>query len=350
MKIKNLITIIIGIISLFSNNAYTTNNYLVNFTELTPLEYSNMSIKYYINTENDQNCTNITKSNSKSSQFNRVLSKYVKEIYNNNSYANFLSQNGTHFVEFLELSNELNLDEESIYTCIRLFHNKIKSCIVVDDNVLNQMLDSMPELMERYFVKTRKPFNLKLLKQSIDKIIMSKLSSYSQNLQMTENNLFNNLSKEIFKNTKKEFNAQKRESEDIYKRERLRSLIIKFIELTISKLIWNHKNYSNIWSSLLNISNNLLKLAEYKIIDHMDDLDDLLWSLVHRFIFFLDLVATQLPSEFFEEAENYILNGTVFFLELEEQDKGIKTKKEFFLQALIDAKTRSLAFREIGIF
>lgn len=355
MKIKNLILLFIGCLNVFPNNIYTmtvTNNTTINnfnLGEYTPGEYNTLSIKYYLDSAYNTNFEMTKNHVSKTSIFNQVLVKYVKEVFNNKYYHNYLSQNGSHFIEFLELSNELNLDIESLYTCIRLFYNKIKACEVVDAPVLVQILNPMPTLLEKYFSKLENKINFKDLKQSIEKIILSKLSTYMTNAQINQNIFANELSKEISYITKNEIHSLKTEKDQIYMQERLRSLIIKFLEITLSRLIWDYKNYQPIWGSVCSISNYIERLVEFRIIDHRDDLDDLLWSLVYRFSFFLNLAGSQLPAQFYEEVETDISSGTVFFLELEEQDQAIRTKKEVFLQALLDAKTKSLAFERLGI-
>ncbi|KKP24314.1 MAG: hypothetical protein SZ59_C0002G0160 [candidate division TM6 bacterium GW2011_GWF2_28_16] len=355
MKIKNLILLFLSCSNVFLNNICTmtvTNNTTINnfnLGEYTPGEYNTLSIKYYLDSAYNTNFEMTKNHASKTSIFNQVLVKYIKEVFNNKYYSNYLSQNGAHFIEFLELSNELNLDTENLITCIRLFYNKIKACEIVDASVLTQILNPMPNLLEKYFSKLDDKINFKYLKQSIQKIILFKLSSYITNIQNNQTIFANELSQEINKITKNEIKNLKTEKEQLYIQERLRSLIIKFLEITLSKLIWDYKNYQPIWGSVCSISNYIERLVEFRIIDHRDDLDDLLWSLVHRFSFFLNLAGSQLPAQFYEEVENDISSGTVFFLELEEQDQAIKTKKEVFLQTLLDAKTKSLAFERLGI-
>ena len=127
-------------------------------------------------------------------------------------------------------------------------------------------------------------------------------------------------------------------------------MIIRFFETTLSKIIWNPNMYEGIWQSVLSIANGLQNLGLRGILDHMDDLDDLHWSLTYRFCFFLDLAGSHLPLEFFDEVENDLDSNVVFFLEMQEQDEGIKTKKEFITDALLKAKTKALAFERHGIF
>jgi hypothetical protein len=322
----------------------------------TPSQLSTISIKYYFNNLNSplnylSDTTTKTAKKSKTAIFNQSLTRYVKEIYNSKYYANFISQNGTHVVDFLELSNELNLDVQSLYTCLRLFYNKIKSCELIDDTVVIQILEPLPILLEKYFeVEEYKPPTLETLTKSIEKEILFKFTEHLQAFQTEPNQFITELSQTISKMAKEKLDAAAKAAEEKEMLERLRQIIIRFFETTLSKTIWNHLAYEGIWESVISIANGLQLLGVHGILDHMDDLDDLLWSLVHRFCFFLDLAGSSLPISFYEEIESDLASKVIFFLETPEQDEGIKSKKETLTETLMRAKTKALAFEKTGLF
>jgi hypothetical protein len=139
----------------------------------------------------------------------------------------------------------------------------------------------------------------------------------------------------------------KKDYEEI--KERLRQLIIRFFEIALGKTVWNIKAPEGVWQSFLTIANNLQLLAVHGIINHMDDLDDLLWSLTHRFCFFLDFAGSGLPVSLFNEIEGDLKSCVVFFLEAKEQDDGIKSKKETLAELVLHGKTKAIAFEKAGI-
>jgi hypothetical protein len=352
MKIKKMLSLFLcsTITILYSCNLFADE--FDTFLNQTPAQLSTVSIQYYLNNDPYQeNYRNINDSKSKTAIFNRALNKYIKEIYNNKYYSNFLSQNGTHIVDFLQLSDELNLQTESLYTSLRLFYNKMKSCELIDDTVILQILKPLPIFTEKYFIeKPKVENNLKHLKESIKRTIIFKFTEHIADFQSEPNMFISQLSKDISKIAKKELLKDQDDKDDTEIRERLRNLIIRFLEIMLEKLIWDYKSYNSVWESVLQIANNLLILTDYGILNHMDDFDDLLWSLTYRFCYFLKISGSYLPVEFYEEVENDIANRTAFFLELEEQDEGIKTKKETILEVLINAKTKAMAFETRGIF
>jgi hypothetical protein len=127
-------------------------------------------------------------------------------------------------------------------------------------------------------------------------------------------------------------------------------MVVRFFETTLSKAVWNPRSPEGIWNSFVGISNGLRSLASLGIVDHMDDLDDLYRSLTIRFCYNIDLFGGALPLQFFEEIEHDLENGLVFFLEADEQDDGIKSKKEELKDHLLHAKAKALAFIKSGIF
>ncbi len=288
---------------------------------------------------------------SKTSQFNKTFLKYIKEIYNESDYAEVLSQNGTHIIDFLELSSEVNLDVATTYVCIRLFYNKIKACELIDDTMLNQVIPHFPKHLDRFFYSKDEgsnKLNLSFLKKNIESMLINKITAPLPEFQRT-NDFTQALGNEIITLIQKEAERAEREQYKYESRERLRQIVIRFLELTLSKLVWNPKAPEGIWQSFLALANNLQLLGAYGIINHMDDLDDLLWSLTHRFCYFLDLSGSVLPLELYEEIENDLKNKLVFFLETQEQDAGIKTKKETLAESILQAKTKAYAYYKKGL-
>jgi hypothetical protein len=60
-------------------------------------------------------------------------------------------------------------------------------------------------------------------------------------------------------------------------------------------------------------------------------------------------VGASLPVSFYQEIEADLANGVVFFLEYQEQDQGIRTKKEAIISALTSSKVKSIALEQEGI-
>ena len=354
MKIKNLLLFLLAIpgVCISSSTLTDSSNQYTYFEKFTPSQISTLSLRHYFNsTRSPFNTTLKSDQKSKTVIFNQALTEFIKEMYNNKYYSFFLSQNGTHVIEFLELGNELNLDEESLCTCLRLLHNKIKSCEQVDDTVINQILKPLPYLLEKYFSEEEvKTSPLEFLKKNIEKTLLFKFSQRFSEFQANPNVFISDVSDEISQIAKEEFDYLEKNNVQKEYKDRLRQTVIRFLESTLGKIMWDITAYEGIWESVISISNGLLVLGTRGILDHMDDLDDLQWSLTLRFCYFLDIAGSYLPISFFEEVESDLNSKVAFFLEAQELDEGIKSKKEVLIEALSKAKSKAIAFEKNGHF
>jgi hypothetical protein len=322
----------------------------------TPSQIGIRSIKDYFSQSHIKafnNHKDIVSQDSKTKLFNQSFVQYIKKDYNKRNYANIISQDGTHIVDFLELGNELNLDAATTYVFLRLIYNKTKACELVDDTVILQILSRSPELLCRFFDQdncSRKKQNTKYIKQHVEDVLLTKFTDHLDSFYRSPDAFLSTISKDIAKKFKQEIAAinKKHEEKSVQAEtiERLRQTIIKFFELATSKAIWNIQEPEGIWNSFLSLANGFQQLGANMIVNHMDDLDDLLWSLVHRFCYFLDLAGTSLPVAFFEEIEQDLEQKVVFFLETKEQDDGIKSKKETLLEGLVQGKAKALAYQQ----
>jgi hypothetical protein len=363
MKIKNFVTFTIFVIITFSPLSSETifpkevkpdiSRYL-NYNKPTPVQLSSYNMKQYFASLYNTNFYGMdikSISKSKTSIFNQSLTEYIKEMYNNKYYAHFLSQDGSHIIQFLELGNEINLGIEALYAGIRLFYNKIKTCELIDDTVLLQVIAPMPILLEKFFSDNDFEFpECNMLSRQTEELLLAQFTEHMDIFNEEPNLFLNEISMQIGKLTKEEFDILEKMIEEKEMTQRLQNLVIRFLEIALSKVMWDHTSYESIWESILTIANSIQMLGVNGIIEYVDDLDDIFWSLTYRFCYFLDLVGSGLPTSFHENIENDIDSGVIFFLELPEQDEGIKSKKQILKEALLKAKIKAIAFEKRGLF
>jgi hypothetical protein len=338
------------------------NNFLDNQANL-PSKFSVLSIKSFFSdfSNNFSNIDNFKETRtpnslknsankSKTLIFNQSLTCFTKEVYNNRDFPKLISQDGTPFVDFIELCSELNLDLTSLYTCIRLFYNKTKECIFIDDTVIIQILKPLACMLEKYFeIEEPQLPTQNFFSKKFEKVLIAKFTDHLPEFQTNQNLFLEQLSQDLSSVVKKELDFYENRKRKNISVERFRQIILNFLELSLSKCVWEITAYEGIWNSVISIANNLQLLADHGIIDHEDDLDNLLWSLIHSFCSFLDLEGSSLPLVFYEHIESDLNNKVVAFLEAEEQDDEIKTKKTFVTEALIKAKAKAFAFEKKGI-
>ncbi|HTM06691.1 MAG TPA: hypothetical protein VL201_05650 [Patescibacteria group bacterium] len=119
--------------------------------------------------------------------------------------------------------------------------------------------------------------------------------------------------------------------------------IIRLLEIAISKTIWSPYDQEKTWENVQHISKQFVLLLEENIIGDVDALDDLLWSLIHRYCYFLELTGSLLTSEFYKKVLHDIDNKNLLISIVEEQDELLKSKKLFLKEKVLTAQAKALA-------
>jgi hypothetical protein len=323
--------------------------------ESTPAQFASQSLKdifYRHDTVAHELQQRQLTEESKNDVFQKSFLKYIKDVYNKKDYALALSQDASHIKHFLDLSNEMSLDTHTVYVGMRLFYNKFKAAELVDDHVIAQLIETIPGSVERHFSTDFAPqttTDLAFIKKNIESTLLSKLTDHIKEFQAAPDLFLSALAEELAVYCKQHIDNAQKQAFRVETRERLRQATFRLFDTILSKAIWDPKSNEGIWKSFTAIANSLQLLGNHGIINHMDDLDDLLWTLTHRFCFFLDLTGAALPVKFYHTVEHDLEHKAVFFLEFKEQDDGIVSKKETLAEALLKAKARSIAYEKSGI-
>jgi len=280
--------------------------------------------------------------------FNSSLGQFLKEEYNSLDYADYVSQNGTHFVELIKIIDFMNLGEDAttyFYTIFKLFNDKFKETEVIDHTVVIHTLREIAPIVGKYLAPDKKTNHLELIKKQLEGMIQFKLTEHlNQITSPTEesNNLASDLT-QIF------MNFEKTAKDSIENSCKLKGIIVSFFENILGKAVWSKTFYESNWLSFKTIGDLINKLQQNNTIDDEDEIDRIKWSLVHGFGKFTNIFSIAFPLEFYAEIEDDIKNKAVPMLEEEEQDDFIKTKKETILSYLADAETKALAYEKVGI-
>ncbi len=288
---------------------------------------------------------------SKTSIFQKSFLGYIKIRYNQRNYAYQLAQDGTDVVQFVSLSKEINLDPDADYVGMRLFYNKFKAAELVDDTVILKLLKETSGGFRRHFVPVQQPVvtDVAVIKKQLETMLLNKFAEHLTAFQQKPDAFLSELADEIARYQHQEMSRLAGIHPKVEAAERLRGIVIRLYDTVLGKVIWNPYKPELIWKSFTEIAKSLELLANDYIVVHMDDLDDLLWTLTHRFCFFLDLYGASLPTTFYQEAEHDLTSKTVFFLEYKEQDEGIASKKDTLLDFILRAKARAVAYEKKGI-
>jgi len=275
--------------------------------------------------------------------FNRV--EYAQEI---------LPNDFSHFIQWLERSVKTlkckaahsSLQQAEIRQAlkkarahakgvIRVFKNKIHSCPYINAYAFDNMLVEVLELLD--------PIMHKVLYKDIDDPVHNAYEllylSFSENFAFFKRQprtFLMDLSRSLIDQLNEYYTPDA-------SLEELRSMFIRFLEISLGKLVWHPQDGFKTWESVKSLADHLADLVEHEIIEDVEDLNDLYISLLERYIFFLDISGDQLPLAFYTRVKEDVANNSTILLELEEQEEFIEPKMQRFVNVLNIGEAKALA-------
>ncbi len=125
--------------------------------------------------------------------------------------------------------------------------------------------------------------------------------------------------------------------------QKLRNTLKIFLELHLNKLIWAYEENEGCWEQVKTIAALLTSLFENNVFDDLNDLDDLFWSLIHRFGHFFEYTYKHCSYSLFDAIKHDLAHGSLLLLDLAEQDACIIKRSECLLHTVMHAEARRRA-------
>lgn len=266
------------------------------------------------------------------------IKNFLQQVYNRHEYTELLPTNLTHIVQMLQHGKKNNQSRAYAKSVIKLFNNKLKGVQYINSYAYSFMLAELPDLLNNYFL-IKRPAGLNKYKEALNSILYQTFLSKYDFFKKNPQDFFDALSQEIIETLQHDLPSL---SDDITPEE-LRHTVVRFLEVGINKLIWHPEEHDKIWANIKSISHQLEALMENNIIDDANDLDDLFWTLIHRFSYFIDIAHESLPIKFFEAIKNDIATEQLLLVELEEQEALITSKRDHLLQVIRGSMARKHA-------
>lgn len=268
---------------------------------------------------------------------------FIHHTFNHKEYKNFLPHSLEHLKQFMEFG--VKTKQKNIYpqAITKMFLIKLKEHSFVNAYAFNEFLQQMPELLKQYFVKEepqQEEHILKKIKNVIYKYLLDKFNL----LKDEPSDFIESLAKEIVQAVKLNQNSDGSISE-----EKLRQTCIRFLDHCLNKLVWSPQEPEHIWPNVRSIAAGIQNCVQTNIITDPADINDLYWSLTMQVCKLLEISGSELPMEFYTEVAEDVESGSVEFLEIEEQDANITTKKDLLKKALWDGSATAQARAQYGI-
>ncbi|HEV2916957.1 MAG TPA: hypothetical protein VGW78_04370 [Candidatus Babeliales bacterium] len=240
------------------------------------------------------------------------------------------------------------VEEPKLYLrgVLKLFINIAKDTHYIDSESFNTILKQFCDILPRHFTahKYQNYFQhqtlhhydmLDRLKAINANLLFNTLSANYTQLRTEPAAFIEGLAEHLAAVTQEEMNIA-----------RLRFTLMTFLEIHLNKLIWSPEDQEETWELTKTIANQCAMLIENNILDDLNDLDDLYWTLIHRYGYFLDLTHTLLNDEVFTTIKRDVSRNNLHMFELEEQDSCIAKRSECLLEAVMFAEAKKKAFEK----
>lgn len=320
MKFANIYFIVIFFITFSHTVSAYENQYFTQDGSLSFLQLSTVSVKF-------------TRSGIK---------VFLKEIFNRKEYAQeFLPYDFCHLLQFLEYGKSTKQDVIYLQSVIRLFNNKVKACHFVTAYAYLGLLEKLPEFTEPYYKKTSLS-SLIDTQAAIKKLLYTTFLTRFTFFKQDPDSFFTDLSRELIQTV-----ANDTLMNQPLCQEHFRQLIVRFLDITLNKVIWGTWEIQESWPLVLAIAHKLENLNKQELLSD-DEFDDLLQSLVERFIYFLDLAGSDLTLDIIKYIKEDLQITDCIFNQIEEQEEHLTSKTQRLLQTL-DASEAKIYARTKGI-
>lgn len=279
------------------------------------------------------------------------IKNFLTDTFNNTYYSEFLALDFSHVLNFLSFARQTQEPNRYIRSILRLFSQKIKGTSYINAHAFLNFLDRLSVFLNTLPTTSNqnniypKQKNIKpQIKNYLYNYFLSNFDKFKQNpeqeLEKISADLSDVANQSLLNNSSA--NLSNNMSSDI-STENLQSHIIRFLELSLNKLIWSPQDQELSWNNLKTISSRLEKLMLNNIIPDMETLNELYWSLIQRYCYFLELAGSELKRESIEKIFNDLQDKQLPLWSLEEQETYTTNKKTYLKNALFTAKASSNA-------
>lgn len=272
------------------------------------------------------------------------LSCLHKELKDPQYRKEILPNDFSYLTDLIALGNKNNHPSPYFRSVIKLFSNMLKSSDYVNVNAFSALLEKLPTLLRpsftfnptRSYITTQALYDADMFdrfRASINNVLYVQFSSDYASFQKDPALFLEDISSKIVAIAQEEI-----------MREQLRQDIIRFCEIALSKLIWNPLDQERTWYATKKIADQLAILLETNILDDANDLDDLDWTLLNRYCYFIQITPTDMSEAFYRTVKNDIASTKSLLFALEEQDFIVETKLSYMQRTLIEAEAQSRGY------
>lgn len=247
--------------------------------------------------------------------------------------------------QLIDIGTKNNQPPLYLRSIIKMFSTMLKSTHYVNAYAFSDSLDNLSALLNPYFtfpISNRYITNSALYDASfadrftstINNALYIKFSTEYESFRQDPELFLKNTSSHIFSLAQEEMEQKE-----------IRQDIIRFCEIALSKLIWHPAEEEKTWELTKKIATQLATLLEQNILDDTNDLNDLYWTLLSRYCYFIEITATDMPESFYTSLKNDISSNKILFFEIPEQDCIIEPKLAYMQRTIMEAEVKAYGYQ-----
>lgn len=255
------------------------------------------------------------------------LTCFFNHRYNNPKYIeDFLPNNLDDIIQFIQYAKSSGQNRTFIKTIFKIFTKKIKYSNYISSKELLNLTNRLPQLLGVYLMPDMQHSSDEY---TIKDILCSEFADNFGDFKKDPNNFLSSLSQKICSALA---NKEKPQEKDITSAE-LREILIRFLENGLNKCLFNLTDeHQDLWEQYKELSQSVYSLKS--IIFDIDEINDLINSIIARFNYIIDMVGSDISLETYKNAIEELQTKSFDWLEIEEHDTLMKPKKDELLYIL----------------
>lgn len=250
--------------------------------------------------------------------------------YNHPFYVRrFLPSCFLHITDLLQYAQGMSDPHAYTQKIFSLFLERFNGCTWDNPYALAQLLKSVPSKLSFLFDLNNRALDEESLYTAIRATVQNNVAALAKDPSA----LAGKLSSEIFAMVQTERN-----------RLLTQGVIVRFVDNALSKLIWDPEEKRNTWDSFKCLGSQLELLYSEGILSEHETLNHLLWSLIYRYSYFIELWGSALAVKDYDQMLEEL--SAIHFLHYGEQEEAITKKAEALTSALNMGKAKALAYNK----
>ncbi len=255
------------------------------------------------------------------------ISYYFKYVYNHPEYVHYLPYSFSHMIQFLEYGIKSGQSEVFAASIIKMFLQKIKAVSYVEAEAFAEFVPKFTQAMKPYLEKKEASF-LNEMQVVLKEKLSTIFTKYFSYFQKNPDSFMTSLAEQIAKQTNQSVTQQHVEIAQLKKD------VLRFLEMCANKLVWSSKDDLQVWYTCNRLAHECQLCLDQKVLCNPDALDDMCWSLIHRFCYFVELSSGSLNKNFYAQVLHDLQTKPLALVSLEEQEDLMTTKKAHLIMRM----------------